>query len=337
MGRRQTDSELSRLAVLIIFVLGCISFFMFYFCFSVGYKPSTSHVSLDSTLSFSGGDQEEEEEERCCRGIEHLELWGDAVKWGANFKVNSSKECCMACKDTCEAEDRPCSCDSWVFCGDKQACGSRFGECWLKKQKDALEPNPRDARDQVMWTSGLIFGKGEGIVRLETEYGTLHVKLLPDSAPLSVAYMLELLASRHCVGCQFHRAESRGTHWDTEGNHIENAPGGYGPPFALIQGSLETHSITFKEIPLEVCSTIRRGSVAWVGSGPEFFISLANHNEWKKVYTVFGIVLPEDMAIAERIARLPTKQEVWSNVNVSVLEKPIPLRFRRISTSQATL
>lgn len=101
--------------------------------------------------------------------------------------------------------------------------------------------------------------------------------------------------------------------------------------------SLETHSITFKEIPLEVCSTIRRGSVAWVGSGPEFFISLANHNEWKKVYTVFGIVLPEDMEIAERIARLPTKQEVWSNVNVSVLEKPIPLRFRRISTSQATL
>lgn len=64
---------------------------------------------------------------------------------------------------------------------------------------------------------------------------------------------------------------------------------------------------------------------------------MANHNEWKKVYTVFGIVLPEDMAIAERIARLPTKQEVWSNVNVSVLEKPIPLRFRRISTSQATL
>lgn len=163
------------------------------------------------------------------------------------------------------------------------------------------------------------------------------MQLLPDSAPLSVAYMLELLGSRHCVGCQFHRAESRGTHWDTEGNHIENAPYGYGPPFALIQGSLETHSITFKDIPLEVCSTIRRGSVAWVGSGPEFFISLANHNEWKKVYTVFGFVLPEDMEIAERIAQLPTKQEVWSNINVSVLEKPIPLRFRRIGTSQANL
>lgn len=134
MGRRQTDSELSRFAVLIIFVLGCVSFFMFYFCFSVAYKPSTSHVSMDSTLSFSGGGQEEGEEERCCRGIEHLELWGDAVNWGANFKVNSSKECCMACKDTCKAEDRPCSCDSWVFCGDKQACGSRFGEVWLSFQ-----------------------------------------------------------------------------------------------------------------------------------------------------------------------------------------------------------
>lgn len=53
-------------------------------------------------------------------------------------------------------------------------------------------------------------------------YDLLVLQLLPDSAPSSVAYMLELLATRHCVGCQFHRAESRGTHWDTEGNHIEN-------------------------------------------------------------------------------------------------------------------
>lgn len=87
---------------------------------------------------------------------------------------------------------------------------------------------------------------------------------------------------------------------------------------------------TFKEIPTEECPQIRRGSVAWVGSGPEFFISLANHDEWSQTYTGFGSVLPEDLEIAEKIARLPTKQEVWSNVDVSVLDEPIRLRVVRV-------
>lgn len=111
----------------------------------------------------------------------------------------------------------------------------------------------------------------------------------------------------------------------------------FGPPFALIQGTLEAQGTTFKKIPKEVCPTIRRGSVAWVGSGPEFLISLANHQEWKKAYTVFGSVLPEDMKIAEKIAQLPTKSDVWNNINVTVLEKYVPLMFRRIKTSHGEL
>lgn len=77
--------------------------------------------------------------------------------------------------------------------------------------------------------------------------------------------------------------------------------------------------------------------MAWVGSGPEFFISLANHEEWKNSYTVFGSVLPEDMVVAEKIAQLPTKSDVWNNINVSVLEKTVPLKFRRINLDQSDL
>lgn len=77
---------------------------------------------------------------------------------------------------------------------------------------------------------------------------------------------------------------------------------------------------------------IGRGSVAWVGSGPEFFISLANHDEWRNSYTVFGSVLPEDIEMVEKIAQLPTRLEVWNNVDVSVLEKPIPLRIKKLKT-----
>lgn len=104
---------------------------------------------------------------------------------------------------------------------------------------------------------------------------------------------------------------------------------GYGPPYALLQGTLGAKGITYQKIPSEVCPSIKRGSVAWVDSGPEFIISLANHNEWRKAYTVFGFVLPEDMEIAERIAKLPTTIESWSNINVSVLTDTVPLRMRR--------
>ncbi|MED6203077.1 hypothetical protein PIB30_112000, partial [Stylosanthes scabra] len=99
----------------------------------------------------------------------------------------------------------------------------------------------------------------------------------------------------------------------------------------LIQGTFESVGSTFKDIPKEYCPTIRRGSVAWAGSGPEFFISLANHNEWRNAYTVFGSVLSEDMQILEKITQLPTKSDVWNGINVAILEKPISLRFRRIT------
>lgn len=105
----------------------------------------------------------------------------------------------------------------------------------------------------------------------------------------------------------------------------------------MLQGTLGAEGLTFDKAPSEFCPEIRRGSVAWVGSGPEFFISLANHQEWKNAYTVFGYVLLEDMEIVERIAQLPTKLDVWTGVNVTILENPVPLRVRRIKSSNGDL
>ncbi|KAK2648171.1 hypothetical protein Ddye_015660 [Dipteronia dyeriana] len=331
MVRRQNDPDSPRFTSLIVLSVGLISCALVYTFLSVILRPSQSSLDPDFGSLTSIDDDRGE----CCQGIDNLELWGAAVKWGSDFKFNTSKQCCQACKAMCTGSDGPCLCDTWVFCGNKGACGSKFGECWLKKQKDTMSPDRQEAGKTVLWTSGIIFGKGEGIIGLETKYGTLHIKLFPGCAPHSVAYILELLSLRHCAGCQFHRAEGRGHSWDQEGHHIENAP--LGPPFALIQGILEAQGTAFKKIPIEVCPSIRRGSVAWVGSGPEFFISLANHPEWKNSYTVFGSVLPEDMEIAEKIAQLPTKLDVWNNINVSVLEKSVPLMFRRIKTSHGDL
>lgn len=34
-------------------------------------------------------------------------------------------------------------------------------QCWLKRQKDALNPDRFGSGDRVMWTSGFVFDKGE--------------------------------------------------------------------------------------------------------------------------------------------------------------------------------
>ncbi|XAR70552.1 Peptidylprolyl isomerase [Bertholletia excelsa] len=331
MGRKTTASEHTSWASLTLLLTALLSCTVAYIFASLVLRPKNwSSISEHWSKATIGDDPNgslEGERGECCRGIQNLELWGTAVKWGSEFKLNSSQECCEACKAMCSSVDGLCLCDTWVFCGNREACGPRYGECWLKKQKDTLAPERQASGENVIWTSGLIFGKGEGVIGLETQYGTLHIKLLPDCSPCSVAYILELLALRHCVGCHFYRAEGRGQLWDSVGNHIDDAS--FGPPFALIQGTLGAQGSGFEEIPTEFCPTIRRGSVGWVGSGPEFFISLANHHEWRKAYTVFGSVFPEDMDIAENISRLPTKSDVWGNINVAVLETPVRLRIQK--------
>jgi hypothetical protein len=65
----------------------------------------------------------------CCRGVEGLELWGPAVKWGSDHRLPSAAACCASCKAMCpHPEDGSCRCDSWVFCGDERRCKDRFGE-----------------------------------------------------------------------------------------------------------------------------------------------------------------------------------------------------------------
>jgi hypothetical protein len=129
MGRKQTYLEISRYGFLVLFSMGAISCCMVYLRFSALFRPPISRTEfLDSRVSDDL--KREDRNGDCCRGIEHLELWGDAVKWGSEFKVNSSKVCCLACKGMCSDDSGPCLCDSWVFCGDRLACGDQFGEVW---------------------------------------------------------------------------------------------------------------------------------------------------------------------------------------------------------------
>lgn len=118
-------NDASRSFSVFLLSLGLISCVVVYTFLSIILRPDGNYWDADFDPSIS---IEETENGQCCQGIENLELWGAAVKWGSEFKFNSSKECCAACKAMCTGNDGPCLCDTWVFCGNKKACGSRFGE-----------------------------------------------------------------------------------------------------------------------------------------------------------------------------------------------------------------
>lgn len=127
MGRKHNEpnSTLSnRLILLLICFVSC----------GLVYVFISAVVTTNSTSSFSefGSSlalvQATNNVGGCCRGIENLELWGAAVKWGSEFKFNTSQDCCKACKSMCTGKDGPCLCDTWVFCGNRETCGSKFGE-----------------------------------------------------------------------------------------------------------------------------------------------------------------------------------------------------------------
>lgn len=114
---------------MVLLLMGLVSCSLVYMFMSVAFRPTSVSPGLDlEGLVKKEGELSEEKNGGCCRGIENLELWGSAVKWGTDFKFNTSEECCQACKNLCTGNDGPCLCDSWVFCGDQEACGPKFGE-----------------------------------------------------------------------------------------------------------------------------------------------------------------------------------------------------------------
>lgn len=133
MGRRNNELEPTRFSSMVLLSVGLISCALVYACVSLVLRTSGNSSVLDlGSLALDGdvgdGGGLGGESGRCCRGIDNLELWGAAVKWGSDFKFNSSEECCNACKKMCTGNDGPCLCNTWVFCGNREACGPKFGE-----------------------------------------------------------------------------------------------------------------------------------------------------------------------------------------------------------------
>jgi len=106
----------------------------------------------------------------------HNRLWGDVVRWGANFRVKSAGECCDACLKALKPSGKQVhGCNVWVWCGDKELCKSQYHECWLKHLvRGACMSNKRQV-------NGLAFGLYH--TRLTTHISPSRLTPLPLPPP----------------------------------------------------------------------------------------------------------------------------------------------------------
>lgn len=110
-------------------------------------------------------------------------------------------------------------------------------------------------------------------VVLTSLHGEIHISLLDAVAPKTCTLVADL-AQSGCKTCRFYRTELP-------------PETGYGPPYGLLQGSLEDlHDIP----PREDTVVAKKGHVCMIPGTKEFFIAAKDHDEWGSAHTVWGMV-----------------------------------------------
>lgn len=289
------------------------------------------------------------------------ELPGDVVLWGADHKEPSAAACCASCANKM-------GCNTWVWCSNERECAGTYQECWLKKRTHAWDDVDVLEGRSTKWTSGVLgsppslpilkaadgrpcdfaFLMLDGLVRLR----------IRDEAPNAARYIRDLLSEMGSLaddaamrvpepgalaadGLRFYRAEPVPKHWGSLEWPDNYFGGRWGPPYALLQGSLHPQGSKVRPSAADFAQgarpVIRRGFVAWAGGrgGPDFFIALAQHPEWGNGHTVFAEVFPEDMAVIDALMRRPLRVANWGSINATELVKPMPFRLLGPSGARA--
>ena len=131
-------------------------------------------------------------------------------------------------------------------------------------------------------------------------FAPLRIVLRPDLSPKTVAAVVAAVGRGTAAAATFYRNEAV----------PREPPGQCGDilcgPYSLIQGRLPGLAGT----PTEAMPIVRRGYVARIQHSDDFFIALADHEEWGHSFTVWG-ELHDDagMATLEAIARLPYREQ----------------------------
>lgn len=159
-----------------------------------------------------------------------------------------------------------------------------------------------------------------GTAVIETEYGTIKIKLAPDLAPKHVSHFIKLTREGFYDGLGFHRAEQglliQGG--DPQTRNDDRSQWGMGIP------GQETVPAEFNGKPFV------RGTVGMARGGDvnsatsQFFICLRDNPEWNGQYTAFGEVI-EGINVADRISRLPTSDPYKGTLLEKVVMKRVSI------------
>ncbi|KAG1671801.1 hypothetical protein FOA52_000178 [Chlamydomonas sp. UWO 241] len=129
---------------------------------------------------------------------------------------------------------------------------------------------------------------------ITTSYGEIRITPRHDLSPKIVELIKGVADKPSCESCRFYRHEPAPENFGRDGF--------YGPPYALLQGSLADMADT---PPFEGSPEVKRGDVCLIPNCKEFFIATSGHEEWGHAHSVWGHIA--DAASWEVIGAIPVE------------------------------
>lgn len=160
-------------------------------------------------------------------------------------------------------------------------------------------------------------GGGGPMLRIAMDgAGVIPVHLDPANAPKTVSAITSLAGS--AATGRVHRAEA------------VPPPRSDGPPYALVQMTVDDPGGALRSLTHEGTKLIERGTVCLIGGTSDFFVALDTHRGWEASMTVFGHVAePEMKSQVEPILQRPIHQFTHPQYGtvMAMLDTPVGIRL----------
>eukprot|EP00208_Stichococcus_sp_RCC1054_P003720 CAMPEP_0206137598 /NCGR_PEP_ID=MMETSP1473-20131121/2695_1 /ASSEMBLY_ACC=CAM_ASM_001109 /TAXON_ID=1461547 /ORGANISM="Stichococcus sp, Strain RCC1054" /LENGTH=192 /DNA_ID=CAMNT_0053530765 /DNA_START=244 /DNA_END=822 /DNA_ORIENTATION=- len=152
---------------------------------------------------------------------------------------------------------------------------------------------------------------------LTTATGTIKLRLFHDQAP-SICAVVRALAQSGGTNLNFYRHEHVPQNWG-------QTTGFFGPPYALLQGTLgesvETMMGDENKVP------IRQGDVALIPDTRDFFIATAEHPEWGNAHAVWAEVTGDGLSTVKALPFEPSFTRFDGTYTTTWLNNSIPFQI----------